>query len=58
MRLIHLRLFLRRQLIVDPAEDYCTYVVALPSFTTNPTLFSKRCVAILAIIDRYIISDK
>lgn len=39
--IFYLRLFLRRQLIVNPAEDY----------HTNPTLFSKRYVAILAIIN-------
>jgi len=31
---------LSRQLIVDPAEDYRTFVVALPSFTDNPTFIS------------------
>ena len=31
---------LNRQLIVDPAEDYRTFVVALSSFTDNPTFIS------------------
>jgi len=51
MKQFYLRLFLSRQLIVDPAEDYRTFVVALPSFTDNPTFFSKRPVVILAIIN-------